>query len=435
MQHNFYQIVPRRGTSSYKWDSEHAAFADDVLPLWVADMDFAVAPCIQQALQQRLDHGIFGYTSVPAAYYERLARWFETRHGWSGITAENTIYTIGVVPAISAILQGLRRVRGYGQALVMSPVYNCFYSCIRNSGYALLESPLSLSSPTPSPIKSPHGLKSEGTLKNGKGEEYWVIDWANLETQMEKADVLLLCNPHNPVGRVWTREELTRLATMAAEHEVFVVSDEIHCEFTFPGSHRYTPFATTIQQAPSGASTSSSAASTSALGTSTNGYAVLTSPSKAFNIAGLQIANIYAPDAQVREVIDKQININEVCDVNPFGPVALMAAYSDEGAAWLNELNEYIYQNYLLLRDWVATQPHLRLTRMEGTYLAWIKSGAIDGDTLCQHYAEQAHVLLNEGSMYGEAGRDYVRLNLACPRSVLLEALERMENGKRKIEN
>lgn len=420
----FDTIVPRRGTGAYKWDSEHAAFADDVLPLWVADMDFAVAPCIQRALQQRLDHGIFGYTSVPVAYYERLARWFETRHGWSGITAENTIYTIGVVPAISAILQGLRRVRGYGQALVMSPVYNCFFSCIRNSGYTLLESPL---------------VDKEG---------YYEIDWENLETQMEKADVLLLCNPHNPVGRVWTREELTHLATMAAEHEVFVISDEIHCEFTFPGSHAYTPWATINHQAaqlphqaPSGASTSSSAASTSALGTSTNGYAVLTSPSKAFNIAGLQIANIYAPDAEVREIIDKQININEVCDVNPFGPVALMAAYSDEGAAWLKELNEYIYQNYLLLRDWVATQPHLRLTRMEGTYLAWMKSlypptpssldeegEVVQGDALCRMYAERAHVLLNEGSMYGDAGRDYVRLNLACPRAVLQEALNRMGN-------
>lgn len=394
MPYNFNHIVPRRGTSSYKWDSEHAAFAGDVLPLWVADMDFPVASCIQQALQQRLNHGIFGYTSVPAAYYERLARWFESRHGWSGITAENTIYTIGVVPAISAILQGLRRVRGYNKALVMSPVYNCFYSCIRNSGYTLLESPL--------------------VDKDG----YYEIDWANLEAQMEKADVLLLCNPHNPVGRVWTREELTRLATMAAEHEVFVVSDEIHCEFTFPGSHPYTPYATI-------------AAPTL--------FCVCTSPSKAFNIAGLQIANIYAPDARVREIIDKQININEVCDVNPFGPVALMAAYSDEGAAWLDELNDYIYGNYLLLRDWVATQPNLRLTRMEGTYLAWIKSlypptpSSMDeegelalGDSLCQMYAEQAHVLLNEGSMYGSAGRDYVRLNLACPRAILREALERM---------
>lgn len=396
MQHNFDTIVPRRGTGAYKWDSEHAAFADDVLPLWVADMDFAVAPCIQQALQQRLDHGIFGYTSVPAAYYERLARWFETRHGWSGITAENTIYTIGVVPAISAILQGLRRVRGYGQALVMSPVYNCFYSCIRNSGYTLLESPL--------------------VDKDG----YYEIDWTNLETQMEKADVLLLCNPHNPVGRVWTREELTQLATMAAEHEVFVISDEIHCEFTFPGSHAYTPWATINQQSAN------------------SQFVVCTSPSKAFNIAGLQIANIYVPDAEVREIIDKQININEVCDVNPFGPVALMAAYSDEGAMWLNELNEYIYQNYLLLRDWVATQPHLRLTRMEGTYLAWmrVERGVLSvergevarGDILCQMYAEQAHVLLNEGSMYGDAGRDYVRLNLACPRAVLQEALARMGN-------
>lgn len=404
----FDTIVPRRGTSSYKWDSEHAAFADDVLPLWVADMDFAVAPCIQRALQQRLDHGIFGYTSVPAAYYERLARWFETRHGWSGITAENTIYTIGVVPAISAILQGLRRVRGYGQALVMSPVYNCFYSCIRNSGYTLLESPL--------------------VDKDG----YYEIDWANLEAQMEKADVLLLCNPHNPVGRVWTRDELTRLATMAETYHVFVISDEIHCEFTFPGSHAYTPWATISNHQSSIAQAINHQSANSQ-------FAVCTSPSKAFNIAGLQIANIYAPDAEVREIIDKQVNINEVCDVNPFGPVALMAAYSDEGAAWLNELNEYIYQNYLLLRDWVATQPHLRLTRMEGTYLAWIKSlypptpssldeeeEVVQGDALCRMYAEQAHVLLNEGSMYGEAGRDYVRLNLACPRAILCEALERM---------
>ena len=376
----FDEVVPRRGSNSYKYDSR-ADVPSDTIPLWVADMDFRACPPILDALRRRVDRGVFGYTFVPAEYYAAIDAWFSSRHGWS-IPRQHVIYTSGVVPAISAIIKALAKEGD--KVLVNTPVYNCFFSSILNNVFVALESLLRL------------------------GNNCYTIDFDALEAAASdpRCSLMLLCNPHNPAGRVWTADELRRIADICARNGVTVVSDEIHCELVYP-PHRYTPFATVAGHCP---------------------HVSCVSPSKAFNIAGLQIANIVAPDAAMREKIDRAININEVCDVNPFGVDALIAAYR-RGGEWLDALIPYLHDNYTLLRDFFATHfPHLPVLPLEGTYLAWVdcRSLGIDSATLEEKLIADARVWLNAGSMYGPAGEGFLRVNLACPRSVLAEALRRL---------
>lgn len=290
MKYDFDTVVPRRGTNSYKWDSMPRA---DILPMWVADMDFRTAPAVTEAIRKRAEHGIFGYTRVPDSYYEAVTNWFERRHGWK-ISPEWIIYTTGVVPALSAIIRALTAPGD--KVLVQTPVYNCFFSSIRNNGCVAETSPLK--------------------YENGK----YALDAEDLERKASDPAVklLLLCNPHNPAGRVWTRPELEKIADICCRNGVLVVADEIHCELTYPG-HPYTPFASLSEEALRHSVT-------------------CISPSKAFNLAGIQIANIVAADEEVRRKIDKAININEVCDVNSFAVDALEAAYNG-GEDWLEELS------------------------------------------------------------------------------------------------
>ena len=381
MKYNFDEIIPRRHTNSYKWDG---ATDSDVLPLWVADMDFRTAPAITEALKQRVEHGIFGYTRVPDEYYEAVTAWFKRRHGWD-IRREWMIYTSGVVPAISAIIKALT---GPGdKVLVQTPVYNCFFSSIRNNGCEVASSPL---------------VYEDRTYR---------MDLEDLERKAsdEKTKVMLLCNPHNPAGRVWTREELTAVGEICIRHGVTVVSDEIHCELVYSG-HRHIPFASISDDFLRHSVT-------------------CVSPSKAFNIAGLQIANIIAPDETMRRRIDKAININEVCDVNPFGVIATMAAYN-EGEEWLGQLLDYLWQNYLFLVEFCRTHlPDFPVARLEGTYLAWMDCRAlgIGSEELEQLLVGEAKLWLNAGTMYGAEGEGFMRWNLACPRSVLEQALARFK--------
>lgn len=382
MEYDFDRINERRGTGSYKWDS---AAGRDVLPLWVADMDFRTAPPIVDALRRRVDQGIFGYTLVGDSYYSAVTDWFAQRHGWS-IDRDWIIYTSGVVPAISAVIKALTRP---GDAvLILTPVYNCFFSSIRNNGCATVESEL---------------------LYDGRT---YKIDFDDLErkTADPRVKLLLFCNPHNPAGRVWTREELTRVGEICLRNGVMVVSDEIHCELVFPG-HRYTPFASISEEFLANSVT-------------------CISPSKAFNIAGLQIANIVCADAGRRRKIDRAINDNEVCDVNPFGVVATEAAYR-EGAGWLQALLEYLYGNYNYMKDYCCEHlPEFPLAELEGTYLVWMdcRSLGVDSEALEERLVGEADLWLNAGTMYGRAGQGFMRWNIACPRSVLAEALRRFEN-------
>lgn len=375
----FDQIVERRGTGAVKWNK---AVADDFIPLWVADMDFKVAPAIIDAMRNRAEHGIYGYTTPPEAYFQSTIDWFRRRHHLI-IEREWIQYTIGVVPALSVIVKAFTRPGD--KVLAMTPVYNCFFSSVRNNDCDLLESRL---------------IYEDATYH---------IDFDDLErkAQPDNVKLLLLCNPHNPAGRVWTYDELVRINEICARNHVIVVSDEIHCELVY-GDNRFIPFAS-IQ------------------GHQENCISCI-SPSKSFNIAGLQNANIICSNPEWRQRIDRAINVNEVCDVNPFGVDAWIAAYT-QGEPWLNALCSYIYDNYCLLRDTFAQQlPQLTVTRLEGTYLAWIdcRSLNMSSDRLAQLLLDKTHVMVNPGVMYGDAGEGFIRINLACPRRYVTEALERM---------
>ncbi|MBR1492412.1 MAG: pyridoxal phosphate-dependent aminotransferase [Bacteroidaceae bacterium] len=382
MTYDFDKIISRRGTNCVKWDE----FTDpDIIPLWVADMDFETAPSVQQALMKRMQHGCFGYTLVPESYYNATIQWFQHRHGWS-IERPSFIYTSGVVPAISAIIKAVTSPGD--KVLVQTPVYNCFFSSIRNNGCTLAENP----------------LKMEGNR--------YEVDWQDFEAKCAdpSVKVFLLCNPHNPAGRVWTRQELVQMGNICLKHGVFVISDEIHCEFVMPG-HTYTPFASISEDFAMNC-------------------AVCLSPSKAFNIAGLQIANIIVKNEEVRKRVDKAININEVCDVNPFGVIALQAAYSAEGEEWLNQLCHYISDNYQMARQMLTEAlPQCPVTTLEGTYLMWVDIRAT-GKTSRQvtdHLLRKAKVYVNCGTMYGEAtGEGYIRINLATRRNLLEEGIMRI---------
>lgn len=381
MKYDFDKTIDRRATNSYKWDSA----PEGVLPMWVADMDFRTASAIIDALQKRVAHGIFGYTRVPDAYYDAVTSWFSRRHGWD-IDREWIIYTSGVVPAVSAVIKALT-VPG-DKVIVQTPVYNCFFSSIRNNGCEIVSNPLRRTADT------------------------YEMDFDALErcAADPRAKVMLLCNPHNPAGRVWTPDELTRLGNICLRNGVTVVSDEIHCELVYQG-FKYTPFASLSDAF-------------------LHRSVTCVSPSKAFNIAGLQIANIVAFDNDLRSRIDKAININEVCDVNPFGVAATIAAYN-EGEEWLNQLVDYLHGNYEAMVEFCQRElPEFPITRLEGTYLVWMDCSSLGmpSDALEHALLEDARLWLNAGTMYGAEGEGYMRWNIACPRSVMLDGLNRFLN-------
>ena len=384
MKYNFDDIIPRRNTNSVKWDE---AAQDDIIPLWVADMDFRVLPQITEALRQRVDHGVFGYTHVPDSYYESVIRWFKDRHGLQGVKQSDIIYTSGVVPAISAIVRGLTLPGD--KVLVQTPVYNCFFSSIRNQGCLVEENHL--------------------VYKNNT----YVVDWDDFERKCadSRVRIFLLCNPHNPAGRVWKKEELQRMGEICQKHDVFVISDEIHCELVMPGND-YTPFASLSDDFLKNSAT-------------------CVAPTKAFNIAGLQIANIIVKDRTKRERIDRAINIHEVCDVNPFGVIATEAAYTEEGAEWLRQLNTYLFANYQFLCDFFSKHfPSLEVVKLEGTYLVWVDCSSLGkSSTEIVNNLYRHGVWMNDGVMYGENLRAFIRINIACPRKILEEGLLRMEKA------
>ena len=393
MKFNFDQCPDRRGTESVKWD-----LYPGTLPMWVADMDFPVAPPVKAALQKRLDHGVFGYELVPDAYYEAIGKWFAGRHGWEGIGRENIVPTTGVIAAYSAAIKAMT-VPG-DKVLVQTPCYNAFFPAIRNNKCEQLVSP----------------LLYDGTR--------CIVDWDDFETKAAQAKVFLLCNPHNPVGRVWTREELLLMGEICRRNNVFVVADEIHCELTYPG-HDYTPWATLPEQYVQ------------------NSVSCI-SPTKAFNIAGIQIANIFAKNPAVLAKMDRAINDNECCDVNVFGVTALMAAYN-EGGPWLDELRDYLWHNARTVSCYLEDElPQVNVLPLEGTYLMWLdcraalKAGEpLEGfsERFANHLREKHALVLSTGTIYGAAGEGFERLNIACPRTRLLDGLEKFREGFNSYKN
>ena len=382
MKYDFDELVVRRGTGCVKWDESPD---DEIIPLWVADMDFKAAPAIQDAIRKRAEHGVFGYTVVEDDYYEAVISWFQRRHDWT-IHREEILYTTGVVPAMSVAIKALTMPGE--KVLILSPDYNCFFSSVKNNGCEVLETAL---------------------LRVGDSFE---VDWEDFETKCadDKTTVFLLCNPHNPCGRVWTAKELELMNDICLRHGVKVVSDEIHCELVMPG-YRFQPFAAVNEACRENS-------------------VILNSPSKSFNIAGLQAANIICSRPSWRRRLDRAININEVCDLNPFGPVALKAAYN-ESEDWIDELNQYLWGNYQALCEFVeANIPQWKVCKLEGTYLPWIDISAMNttAQDLCDKLLDEAKVWLNPGTMYGpQSGEGYIRINIATQRSRLIEALNRIK--------
>jgi cystathionine beta-lyase len=389
-----------------KWD-EHGGSPEAVgfesgkpyIPLWVADMDFRTAPAIIEALKRRVEHGAFGYTLVPDSYYDAVISWFRRRHQWT-IERDWIQYTSGVVPALSVIVKAFTHPGD--SVIVQTPVYNCFFSSIRNNGCEVVANPLRQVE-----HETPQNSQEEWDVSQSL---HYEMDFDDLEAKARspRAKLLILCNPHNPVGRTWTEAELRRVYMICKDNGVTVVSDEIHNELTYRGL-RYAPYGDVCRM---------------------DNAIICTSPSKSFNTAGLQIANIICADPSWRQRIDRAINQNEVCDVNPFGVAALQAAY-DESEDWLDQLCEYIYQNYEALCHFLRSQlPQLRVTPLEGTYLVWvdIRKLGISSDEMGEKLLREENVEVNVGTMYDpEGGKDFIRLNIACPRAQLMEGLERIK--------
>ena len=372
--------LDRRGTRCEKWDGTEK---ESVLPLWVADMDFPSPPEVAEAIAVRALHPTYGYTLVLPDDTRALTGFWQRRHNLT-IQDEWVMMIPCVVTGIRLALLALTK-PGDG-VMIQSPVYGPFRFSVEATERRLMDAP----------------LKRDDTGR-------YSMDLDAVEKQLQAgAKALVLCNPHNPVGRVWTREELRRLGEICLRHGVRVVADEIHCELTYEG-HDYTPFASLSDDF-------------------LHGSVTCNSPSKAFNLAGMQIANIVSADADVRTGIDRAINDNEVCDVNPFGVEALMAAY-DRGEEWLDRLREYLADNYRMLCGFFAEYlPQYPVLPLEGTYLVWIdcRTTGVSSEQIAARLLAEAKLMISPGTIYGPGGEDFIRLNIACPGSLLEEGLLRL---------
>ncbi len=384
MTYDFDSVVNRRGSESLKWDVE-----EHELPMWVADMDFPTAPCIRQALEKRVSHGIYGYSILPPEWAKSYVTWWDQRHGLK-MQEEELVFVTGVVPAISS---AVRKFTTPGEKVaVITPVYNIFFNSIVNNGRV--------------PVQCV--LKYDGSS--------YSLDFEELERVLSDPQVslLILCNPQNPVGRIWTREELARMGELARKHGVLVFSDEIHCDLTDPGKE-YVPFAAASEENRMHSITAMA-------------------PTKCFNIAGIQTAAVYAADPVLRHRIWRQINTDEVGEGNVFAADAAIAAFT-QGGTWLDELRAYIYENkQFAYRFFREKLPKVHALRQDCTYLMWLDVSAYlkEGETskgLAQRIREKTGLFLSHGRQYRGDGESFLRLNVACPRKTLEEGLRRLVQG------
>lgn len=384
MSFSFDTITDRRGTDSLKYDfAVKRGLPADVLPLWVADMDFPAPPCVVEAVTERARHGIWGYSDTLEDYDVVLTEWFSSRFGWK-IDPAWLVKTPGVVFAVATAVRAFTKP---GDAvLIQPPVYYPFRSVVLDNGRKLVTNEL---------------LYADGRYE---------IDFADFEEKIVREDVkaFILCSPHNPVGRVWTEEELRRLGEICVRHGVLVIADEIHADFVREG-HRHLPFITVDK----------------AFEPHT---VVCTAPSKTFNLAGLQISNILIPNEQLRRDFRRAIQRTGASEANVMGIVACRAAYRG-GAEWLDALREYLEGNLAFVRDFLRDNlPEIRLVEPEGTYLIWLdcKQLALSDGELDRRIREDCGLWLDGGTMFGEGGSGFQRINIACPRATLAEAMEKL---------
>lgn len=380
-KYNFDAPVNRRGTDSMKWD-----VAENELPMWVADMDFQTAPEIIEALQQRVAEGVFGYTDVNDDWYEAYINWWKNRHDFE-IEREWLMFCTGVIPAISSIVRKLTTPNE--KVIIQTPVYNIFFNSIVNNGCKPLESPLH--------------------YENG----VYSMDFADLEAKMAdpQASLMILCNPHNPVGKIWSKEDLAKVGELAAKYGVTVISDEIHCDLTEPGKD-YVPFASVSD-------------------TCKDISITCIAPTKTFSIPGIQTAAIFVPNKFLRHKVWRGINTDEVAEPNVFAAHAAVAAFN-HGGQWVDEVREYLFENRRRVETFVDENiPGLHVVRGDATYLLWIdvSSLGINSKVLAANIRKDTGLYLSAGTAYGDCGKDFLRMNVACSKATLEDGLARLKSA------
>ena len=381
MPYDFDKPVERRNTHSLKWDVK-----ENELPMWVADMDFQTAPEILAAIQKRAAHGVFGYSIVPEEWYQAYTGWWERRHGFS-MEKDWLIFCTGVVPAISSMVRKLTTVGE--NVLIQTPVYNIFFNSIVNNGRNVIESP----------------LRYDGNT--------WQMDFEDLERKLSdpQTTLMILCNPHNPVGRIWSREELEQVGELCRKCHVTVISDEIHCDLTAPGQE-YVPFASVSESCR-------------------NNCITCIAPTKAFNLAGLQTAAVMVPESNLRHKVWRGLNTDEIAEPNSFAVEAAIAAFA-KGETWLNELQIYIQKNKDFAEKFLRKElSQVKMAPSQATYLLWLDCRNVIGcvSELAAYLREHTGLYLCAGYEYGGSGHFFLRMNAACPRNRLEDGLNRLKNG------
>ena len=383
MKNIFDKHVNRRNTGSMKWD-----VSEGELPMWVADMDFETAPEIKEAIIRRAEQGVFGYTLIEDEWYQAYQDWWESRHGFR-IEKEWLIFCTGVVPAISSIV---RKMTTVGEnVVVMTPVYNIFFNSILNNGRKVQESRL--------------------RYENG----VYHIDFEDLEEKLAdpQTTMLILCNPHNPIGKIWDCETLALIGELCMKYHVLVVSDEIHCDLTIP-EREYIPFASVSDICKFNSIT-------------------CVAPTKAFNLAGIQTAAVIIPDENIRHRVNRGLNTDEVAEPNAFAAIASVAAFEYD-SIWLNKLRNYLWENRMYAEDYIKTEiPDVSAVKAEATYLLWIDCRQVLGNSseLCRFLRKETGLYLSDGKEYRN-GEGFLRMNLACQSEKVIDGMERLKQGIEK---
>lgn len=379
-KYDFESVIDRHNTNSVKWD-----LFDDDLPMWVADMDFSVAPKIQEAILNRANHPVYGYTIVPDELFEAYIGWWDRRYGLK-MSRDDMAYAIGVMPSIASMIRCLTDVGD--EILIQSPVYHVFYYFIEDNNRKVLENEL---------------VYEDGQYR---------IDFDDLDEKLSKVKLMMLCNPQNPVGKIWSREDLDRILELCKKHDVIVISDEIHCDLTDPGV-KYNPFK------------------------SADNVIRCLSPSKSFNIAGFQSSVIETVNSELLDKIKTQMDIDNSSACNVFATTVVIAAYN-ESEDWLDELREVLYENKQTVKEYLENElPIIKLVECDATYLLWLDCSALNTQSkvLSEFLRENQGLFLSAGSDFGECGDDFLRMNIACPQELLLQGLAKLKAGVTALEN
>ncbi len=383
MKYNFDEIIDRKGTASVKYDVLDDMFgADDIIPMWIADMDFKTPDFIMDAVRKRAEHEILGYGMRPKSYYDSIINWIQRKHQWN-IKQEWIEFSPGIVPAINISI--LAYTQPKDKIVIQPPVYYPFFSAINDNDRELIENPLK--------------------LENGR----YHIDFEDLENKLKDAKMLIISNPHNPGGIVWTKDELQKMGELAIKHNVIVLSDEIHCDLVFK-PHKYTPLASISEEIA-------------------NNTVSFTAPTKTFNMAGLATSSAIIPNEELRLKYNKILETLHIGMGNVFGTAASEEAYN-KGDEWLEQLLDYVSENIKFSEEYINKNiPQIKYIHPEGTYLLWIDCSALNVPDINKFMVEKARVGLNEGKIFGTGGEKFMRINLACPKSVVKTALERIKKA------